>query len=688
MTTKDFTANVISASKVVPDGAFQNSAASGVWDINEALDLIKGGNWPTTGNFNPDTFVNALFSIQLYDGNSTADRAITNNINLSGKGGLVWTKCRSTAHGHALVDTANGAQKYLISEGTNALRTDSYAQEGITSFSSTGYVLGDDSGSDRFNRSSRTYVSWTFRKQPKFFDIQTWTGDGSSSRMINHNLGCEVGFIMAKRTDSTGDWMTYHRAPSSNGIIGPGINETGTPIATGVNTHHTTTQFKPSMVRDQVNTDANQHTGATYVAYLFAHNDDDGGFGEPGDQDIIKCGSYTGNGSATGPTVDLGFEPQFLMIKRAVGGSGSWEVVDTMRGFPVDTGGDAVIRWDSSGTENTGDALPVGKPTATGFQILTDEAHVNQNTHTYIYMAIRRGGMQTPTAASNVFAISTANGGSSISTGFDADFALSGRRVDFPNWYLGTRLTGNTKYLHSDVANTEGTYDGWVWNSPSGTFEQNMNNTDVIDYVWARARSYLDVVLYTGNATNNTEIKHNLGVVPEMVWTKQRTTDARDWAVYHSALGNTNTLTLNTNALAEDNSAGMHADPTASSIFLKSSNMVNANGQSYIAYLFATAAGVSKVGTFTQSGATNVDCGFSGSTPAFVLIKRTDASGDWVLFDSVRGIASGNDTSQVLNSSDAEVTNTDLIDPYSGGFATTSSITNGSYIFYAIAAIS
>jgi hypothetical protein len=71
-----------------------------------------------------------------------------------------------------------------------------------------------------------------------------------------------------------------------------------------------------------------------------------------------------------------------------------------------------------------------------------------------------------------------------------------------------------------------------------------------------------------------------------------------------------------------------------------------------------------------------------------VLIKRTDASGDWVLFDSVRGIASGNDTSQVLNSSDAEVTNTDLIDPYSGGFATTSSITNGSYIFYAIAAIS
>ena len=61
MSTKDFTANVISASKVVPDGNFKDSKASGVWDINEALDLIKGGNWPNVANINPAAFVDALF---------------------------------------------------------------------------------------------------------------------------------------------------------------------------------------------------------------------------------------------------------------------------------------------------------------------------------------------------------------------------------------------------------------------------------------------------------------------------------------------------------------------------------------------------------------------------------------------------------------------------------------------------
>ena len=106
MTTRDYTANVISATKVVPDGSFQNSAASGVWDINEALDLIKGGNWPTTGNFNPAAFVDGLFNVHLYDGNG-GTQTITNDINLSGSGGLVWAKrLDSSSNGdHTLYDT-------------------------------------------------------------------------------------------------------------------------------------------------------------------------------------------------------------------------------------------------------------------------------------------------------------------------------------------------------------------------------------------------------------------------------------------------------------------------------------------------------------------------------------------------------------------------------------------------------
>ena len=99
MTTRDFTANVISASKVVPDGNFKDSAASGVWDINEALDLIKGGNWPNAANLPPDAFVDGLFQTHLYDGTGS-NLEINNGIDLSGSGGLVWVKRRNGGDGH------------------------------------------------------------------------------------------------------------------------------------------------------------------------------------------------------------------------------------------------------------------------------------------------------------------------------------------------------------------------------------------------------------------------------------------------------------------------------------------------------------------------------------------------------------------------------------------------------------
>ena len=128
--------------------------------------------------------------------------------------------------------------------------------------------------------------------------------------------------------------------------------------------------------------------------------------------------------------------------------------------------------------------------------------------------------------------------------------------------------------------------------------------------------------------------------------------------------------------------------PTASVFSVGTSTLTSHYTRNHAAYLFATVAGVSKVGSFTQSGATNVACGFTGDTPALIILKRTDSTGNWYLFDSVRGIVAGNDPHIYLDTTDAEITNADIVDPYSGGFATTANLTNGSYIFYAIAAIS
>ena len=253
----------------------------------------------------------------------------------------------------------------------------------------------------------------------------TYTGDGSSSRMINHNLGCEVGFIIAKRTDGSGDWMTYHRAPSSNGAIGPGINETGAPVSTGVNTHHTTTQFKPSMVRDQGNTDANQTMGQV-VAYLFAHNND-GGFGESSDQDIIKCGDYTGDGGSNN-TINVGFEPQWVLIKKAStsGGNGSWVMFDTMRGFSFNEGTNRLTANSNGAEYETASYNAVGL-TSTGFRLTRNEGWYNTSGIKYLYIAIRRP-MKVAETGADVFKASYGNSsqppGWSSPSGFVVDASI------------------------------------------------------------------------------------------------------------------------------------------------------------------------------------------------------------------------------------------------------------------------
>ena len=92
MSTRDYTANVISATPVVPDGNFKTSKASGVWDINEALDLIKGGNWPNAANLDPAAFVDGLFNAFVYTTDGTSSKTITTGMDLSSNEGLVWLK--------------------------------------------------------------------------------------------------------------------------------------------------------------------------------------------------------------------------------------------------------------------------------------------------------------------------------------------------------------------------------------------------------------------------------------------------------------------------------------------------------------------------------------------------------------------------------------------------------------------
>jgi hypothetical protein len=118
--------------------------------------------------------------------------------------------------------------------------------------------------------------------------------------------------------------------------------------------------------------------------------------------------------------------------------------------------------------------------------------------------------------------------------------------------------------------------------------------------------------------------------------------------------------------------------------------MTNNSGNNFVSYLFSTCAGVSKVGSYTGTATTKqIDCGFTAGA-RFVLIKRTDSTGDWYVWDTARGIIAGNDPYLLLNSTATEVTSTDYIDPYSAGFEISSTApaainaSGGTFIFLAV----
>ncbi len=118
---------------------------------------------------------------------------------------------------------------------------------------------------------------------------------------------------------------------------------------------------------------------------------------------------------------------------------------------------------------------------------------------------------------------------------------------------------------------------------------------------------------------------------------------------------------------------------------------MNSSGENYVVYLFATLAGISKVGTYSGTGSNiNVDCGFTAGA-RFVMIKRTDSTGDWYYWQTALGINSGSDPYLRMNSTGAKVTSYDYIDPLNAGFTITSSASadlnasGGTYLFLAIA---
>ena len=248
--------------------------------------------------------------------------------------------------------------------------------------------------------------------------------------------------------------------------------------------------------------------GTTYVAYLFAHDEQD--FGEDSDETIMRCGSYTGNSGSQ--TIDVGFEAQWVLIKNTTSGSTDWFVVDMMRGL-FDNGAfdSALLRANANDAEQTSGAGGARITARTnGFGFLTESnLSCNRSGETYIYVAIRRPHKPASEfAARDLFTPSLginmqAGGDRSFATPYPVDLAFQKRFAHNEDWRVVDRIRAGYRtghYLETNTADNEAaeTYLDQFDHS-DGIYSTGARDfTDRIAYLFRRAPGFCDVVGYRG----------------------------------------------------------------------------------------------------------------------------------------------------------------------------------------------
>ena len=332
--------------------------------------------------------VNDVFDAFLYTGNGLAtssNRAIDVGIDFATNGGMVWIKNRSEIMDHVMQDTVRGAgsTKRLASNSSEKENHGVNSSGGghISSFTSTGFELNNGGSTSNLgvNSNADNFVAWCFRKAAGFFDIQTWTGNGTAGRTISHNLDSVPGAIWIKSTSTSENWVCYHRQTDAtspeNYYLSLNATTDKSDATVFNDTAPTSTEFTLGS-----DTKVNEN-GTEYVAYIFAHND--ARFGDNYDKAIIYCGGYTGSSAPN--TVTIGWKPQFLIFKNPNNNSMNWRMYDDARGIP--TGVEPRLMPNlTNAEETTYDKLDI---TSTGFVLNLNNNDMNQPAVLHTYIAIR-----------------------------------------------------------------------------------------------------------------------------------------------------------------------------------------------------------------------------------------------------------------------------------------------------------
>ena len=191
---------------------------------------------------------------------------------------------------------------------------------------------------------------------------------------------------------------------------------------------------------------------------------------------------------------------------------------------------------------------------------------------------------------------------------------------------LGANTDGQT-----NVNISGGSYVAWTWDA--GTSTVSNTSGSITTQVRANVSAGFSIVTYTGTGTAPSTFGHGLGVTPGFIIVKTRAT-ADNWVVYHSSLGISKALILQTTGA--EVTISNYWSPVNSTVFGQTLAGAGPNNGTQVAYCFAPVVGYSSFGSYTGNGSADGPFVYTGHRSRWLMIKKSSNTGSWIIWDSAR----------------------------------------------------
>jgi len=263
-------------------------------------------------------------------------------------------------------------------------------------------------------------------------------------------------------------------------------------------------------------------------------------------------------------------------------------------------------------------------------------------------------------------------------------------------------LRGTNKNLYPDIGDNEATTTDNITAFGSDGFtlagagnETNGSSKTYVAWCWKEsATAGFDILTFEGNTTAKT-VSHNLSAVPHCMLLKNYdTTGGTNWIMYHHSLGNTYGIVLNENEDQDDQAHYWNDTTPTSSVFTVGDGAQtngSADGASIISYLWSEKQGFSKFGSYKGNGNADGPFVYTGFRPAFLMVKKSSGTGNWVMSDNKRVGYNRVGHTLYANTSGAELAGDGVyFDLLSNGFkirdaSSANNTSGGTYIYMAFA---